>query len=168
LCGITVYKSKIFTKIRENFHFGLMAELFNNHEITDVGDFCDGWGVEYSLRYHFGKDKKWRFVNNSYILVPMDKDMEYMVNRYTFNIARRFNDNFTAFAGIHVDNSINADGLKPNLHAFGFGFIYGFNNAVPQIIYWYKLKVNKVKFNLMTMLNKKIKTGLINPVFSTY
>ncbi len=116
---------------RENFHFGVMTEFFNNHEITDEGDFYCGWGIEYSLRYHFGKDKKWRFVNNSYILKPNDENMKYMVNRYTFNLARRFNDNFAVILGFTIDNSINANGIKPALHQFGVGFYYNFNYPVP-------------------------------------
>jgi hypothetical protein len=116
---------------RENFHFGVMTEFFNNHEITNEGDFYNGWGIEYSLRYHFGKNKKWRVVNNSYIIMPNDKDSDYMINRYTVNLAYRFNDNFATITGVTIDNSVNANGIKPKVHIIGIGFYYNFNYPIP-------------------------------------
>lgn len=115
----------------KDFHFGIMPELFTNHEKNNIDSFYTGYGLEYSIRYHFGKDKKWRIIQNSYVLLPSDKDSKYMMNRYTINLARRFNDNTAIILGFTYDNSTNHDGTITNHHILGLGFYYNFNYPVP-------------------------------------
>jgi len=116
---------------RENWHFGFMPEYFVNHELNNQGEFISGWGGEYSFRYHFGKDKKWRFVNNSYYIKSLDEDSKYVKNGFTFNIARRFSDNVAVIFAFTIDNSVNKDGSRPEDHIVGAGFYYTFNYPVP-------------------------------------
>jgi predicted porin len=117
---------------RENFHFGILADAFNNHEKTDTSAFFNGWGIEYNLKFNFGKKKEWSFVNNSSILMPFaDEDMDYVSNRYSFEIARRFSQNVVMFTGIRIDNSTLTDGTKSNFHNYAVGFYYNFNYPVP-------------------------------------
>ena len=116
---------------RENWHFGIMPEYFVNHELDNEGEFIKGWGVEYSFRYHFGKGKKWRIVNNSYIMKSLDKDSDYLLNEYTFNIAKRFSENVAIIFAFTIDNSTNKDGSRPRNHIIGAGFYYTFNYPVP-------------------------------------
>jgi len=115
----------------EDFHFGIMPEYFVNHEKNDVDSFYTGYGTEYSFRYHFGKDKKWRIIQNSYFLISDDKDSKYFLNSFTFNLARRFNDNVAVIVGFTFDNSVNHDGSRPYNHIVGIGFYYNFNYPVP-------------------------------------
>jgi len=116
---------------RKNWHFGFMPEYFVNHELNNEGVFYKGWGGEYSFRYHFGKDKKWRFVNNSYYIKSLDKDSKYIKNGFTFNIARRFSNNVAVIFAFTIDNSVNKDGSHPENHIVGAGFYYTFNYPVP-------------------------------------
>ena len=117
---------------RENFHFGVLAEVFKNHEKNDTSAFFNGWGVEYNLKYNFGKMKEWSFVNNSSILIPFDDEgMDYVLNRYSFELARRFSKNTVMFAGFRIDNSTLTDGNKSQLHHYAIGFYYNFNYPVP-------------------------------------
>jgi len=115
----------------DNFHLGIMPEYFVNHEKTNIDTFYTGYGMEYSLRYNFGKNKKWRIVNNSYFLLPTDKNSKYMLNAYTVNLAYRFNDNTAVIVGFTYDNSTNHDGTKREHHIVGIGFYYNFNYPVP-------------------------------------
>ncbi|MEN8138244.1 MAG: porin [Bacteroidota bacterium] len=117
---------------RENFHFGILGNIFNNHEKDNSGEFFKGWGVEYNLKYNFGKEKEWSFVNNSSIMKPFsDEDMEYISNRYSFELARRFSQNTAVILGFRYDNSTNADGIKNKIHHVALGFYYNFNYPVP-------------------------------------
>jgi len=117
---------------RENFHFGILAQAFNNHEKNDTSAFFNGWGIEYNLKYNFGKNKEWSFVNNSSILMPFaDEDMDYVSNRYSFELARRFSKNVVMFGGFRINNSTLSDGIKSNLHHYAVGFYYNFNYPVP-------------------------------------
>ncbi len=116
----------------ENFHFGILANAFTNHERNDTLAFFNGWGIEYNLKYNFGKKKEWSFVNNSSILMPFsDQDMQYYSNRYSFELARRFSKNTVLFAGFRIDNSRMSDGSKSNQHHYAIGFYYNFNYPVP-------------------------------------
>jgi len=115
----------------KNFHFGILPEYFINHEKNNLGEFYSGYGMEYSLRYNFGKDKKWRIVNNSYFIKSTENNSQYLLNAYTVNLARRFNDNVAIIAGFTFDNSKNFDGTKPRHHIVGLGFYYNFNYPVP-------------------------------------
>ena len=116
---------------RKNWHLGIMPEYFVNHELNDQGEYIKGFGGEYSFRYHFGKDKKWRFVNNSYYLQSLEKDSKYVLSGFTFNIARRFSDNVAVIFAFTIDNSTNKDGSRPDNHILGAGFYYTFNYPVP-------------------------------------
>ena len=116
---------------RENWHFGIMPEYFVNHEKDDIGEFYSGWGIEYSLRYHFGKEKKWRIIQNSFILRTQDSKSEYLFNGYTVNLAYRFSENTAVILGFTFDNSTNKDGSRPENHILGLGFYYNFNYPVP-------------------------------------
>ena len=117
---------------RENFHFGILAEAFNNHEKNDTNAFFNGWGIEYNLKYNFGKNREWSFVNNTSIIMPFaDENMDYVVNRYAFEFARRFSKNTLIFAGFRIDNSTLVNGTKSNLHHYAIGFYYNFNYPVP-------------------------------------
>ncbi len=115
----------------DNFHFGIMPEYFVNHEKTDIDTFYTGYGMEYSIRYNFGKNKKWRLINNSYFLLPSDKNSKYLLNAYTFNLAYRFSDNTAVILGFTYDNSRNHDGSMRENHMIGIGFYYNFNFPVP-------------------------------------
>jgi len=116
---------------KDNFHFGIMPEYFVNHEKNDIDSFYTGYGFEYSLRYNFGKDKKWRLVQNSYLLLPSDKNSRYMLNGYTINLARRFSENTAVIVAFSLDNSVNEDGAIVGNHIFGIGFYYNFNYPIP-------------------------------------
>ena len=116
---------------KDNFHFGIMPEYFTNHEKNNVGEYYSGWGLEYSVRYHFGKDKKWRLIQNSFILRTLDSESKYLFNGYTINLAYRFSENTAVIAGFTYDNSIDKDGSKPQKHILGIGFYYNFNYPVP-------------------------------------
>ena len=117
---------------RENFHFGVLGSMFNNHEKNDTSAFFNGWGVEYNLKYNFGKKKEWSFVNNSSILVPFsDQEMDYVSNRFSFELARRFSKNTVIIAGFRIDNSTLTDGTKSQFHHYAIGFYYNFNYPVP-------------------------------------
>ena len=117
---------------RENFHFGVIGSMFNNHEKNDTSAFFNGWGVEYNLKYNFGKKKEWSIVNNSSIMMPFeDEGMDYVSNRYSFEVARRFSKNTVMFAGVRMDNSTFSDGTKNQLHHYAIGFYYNFNYPVP-------------------------------------
>ena len=115
----------------ERFHFGIMPEYFVNHEKNNVDSFYTGYGLEYSVRYHFGKNKQWRIVQNSYILLPTDENSKYMLNGYTFNLAYRYSANTAIIVGFSYDNSVNDDGSRPENHIVGIGFYYNFNYPVP-------------------------------------
>ena len=115
----------------ENFHFGIMPEYFVNHEKNNIDSTYSGFGGEYSLKYNFGKEKKWRIVQNTYLVLPTNKDSKYMLNGFTFNLARRFNDNIAVILAFTIDNSINEDGTRPKNNLFGIGFYYNFNYPVP-------------------------------------
>ena len=117
---------------RENFHFGVLGSMFTNHEKNDTSAFFNGWGIEYNLKYNFGKNKEWSFVNNSSILMPfLDEEMDYVSNRYSFELARRFSKNTVIIAGFRIDNSTLTDGTKSQLHHYAIGFYYNFNYPVP-------------------------------------
>jgi len=116
---------------KDNFHFGIMPEYFTNHEKDNMGEFYSGWGGEYSFRYHFGKDKKWRLIQNSFFLMTSDRDSEYFYNGYTINLAYRFSENTAVITGFTYDNSTDKDGSKPENHILGVGFYYNFNYPVP-------------------------------------
>jgi len=96
-----------------------------------MGEFYSGWGGEYSFRYHFGKDKKWRLIQNSFFLMTSDRDSEYFYNGYSINLAYRFSENTAVIAGFTYDNSTDKDGSKPENHILGIGFYYNFNYPVP-------------------------------------
>jgi len=115
----------------ENFHFGIIPEYFVNHEKNDVDSFYSGYGMEYSLRYNFGKGKKWRIIQNTYFIIPTGENANYVLNGFSINLARRFNDNIAIILGFNYDNSTNNDGSKPNNHILGIGFYYNFNFPVP-------------------------------------
>jgi len=110
-----------------NFHFGIMPIYFINHEKTDEGVYYSGYGLEYSLRYHFGKEGKWRFVQNSYILKPTENGGEYLLNAFTFNLAYRYTDNTAIVLALKLDNSVNQNGSRRNDNILGVGFYYNFN-----------------------------------------
>ena len=117
---------------KANFHFGILPQIFNNHEKTDEDDFFKGYGFETNLKINFGKNKKWALVNNISLLMPMnDEDTKYMWNKYDFEIARRFSKNTAAILGFRFDNSTNHDGSKPQLHTVSIGFYYNFNYPIP-------------------------------------
>ena len=117
---------------RDNFHFGVLGQVFNNHEKNDTSAFFNGWGIEYNLKYNFGKKKEWSFVNNSSILMPFsDEEMDYVSNRYSFELARRFSKNTVMFVGFRIDNGTLSDGTKSKLHHYAIGFYYNFNYPVP-------------------------------------
>ena len=116
---------------KENIHFGIMPELFTNHEKNNLDSFYTGYGFEYSFRYNFGKDKKWRIVQNTFLLLPSNNNSKYMLNGYTFNLARRFSENTAVILGFTIDNSKNHDGSEIGNHILGIGFYYNFNYPVP-------------------------------------
>ena len=116
---------------RDNFHLGIMPMYFVNHEKDNLGDYYSGTGLEYSLRYHFGKDKKWRVVQNSYFLATSESNTEYFFNGYTINLAYRFSENTAVILGFTYDNTTHRDGSKPQNHILGVGFYYNFNYPVP-------------------------------------
>lgn len=126
------YASILIDFNKENFHFGIIAAKYNQHEKDDVGNYFNGIGVEYNLKYNFGKKKQWAFVNNSSINLPdADQNMEYVQNRYAFEIARRFSVNTVMIAGVRIDNTTLSDGTKSGLHTFALGFYYNFNYPAP-------------------------------------
>jgi len=116
----------------ENFHFGIMGMVFNNHEKSNDGIFFKGWGVEYSLKYNFGTNKRWAFVNNSSIMIPnSDQNLKYILNTYSFELARRFSKNAAIIAGLKYDNSTLNNGEQKNILTYALGFYYNFNYPVP-------------------------------------
>jgi len=115
-----------------DFHFGIMPQVFNNHEKTDENIFFNGYGFETNLKINFGKNKQWALVNNISLLLPMDEeDTKYMWNKYDFEIARRFSKNTAVILGFRIDNRSNHDGFKPQLHTMAIGFYYNFNYPIP-------------------------------------
>ena len=115
-----------------DFHFGIMPQIFNNHEKTDEEVFFKGYGFETNLKINFGKNKEWAFVNNISLLMPMETEgNKYMWNVYDFEIARRFSKNTAAILGFRFDNNANHDGFKPQLHTVALGFYYNFNYPIP-------------------------------------
>lgn len=116
----------------ENFHFGIMGMVFNNHEKSNDGIFFKGWGVEYNIKYNFGKNKRWAFVNNSSFMMPNDdQGLKYRLNTYSFELARRFSENAVIIAGFKYDNSTLNNGENQNLLTYALGFYYNFNYPVP-------------------------------------
>lgn len=116
----------------ENFHFGIMGMIFNNHEKTNDGIFYKGWGIEYNLKYNFGKEKKWAFVNNSSLMMPNDdQNLDFILNRYSFELARRFSKNAVIIAGLRYDNGTLSNGDKVDMLTYALGFYYNFNYPVP-------------------------------------
>jgi predicted porin len=115
----------------KKFHFGIMPVHFVNHEKNNVDSFFTGYGLEYSIRYHFGKKQHWRIVQNSYLLLPSNKESKYRLNGYTFNLAYRYSDNTAIILGFTYDNSVNVDGSRPEHHIVGIGLYYNFNYPVP-------------------------------------
>ncbi|MCK5781410.1 MAG: porin [Flavobacteriales bacterium] len=115
-----------------NFHFGIIGSTFNQHEKDNTGIHFNGWGLEYNIKYNFGENKKWSFVNNSSIVMPFsDEENIYVSNRYAFELARRFSVNTVAILGFRYDNNTNTDGSKNGLHTLALGFYYNFNYPVP-------------------------------------
>lgn len=129
--AISIYLFLIDYNI-DNFHFGILASKFNQHENDNTGNHFDGLGIEYNIKYNFGKEKRWAFVNNSSINLPdADENMDYVQNRYAFELAIRFSLNTVIIAGFRYDNTTLADGTKDGLHTFALGFYYNFNYPVP-------------------------------------
>lgn len=115
-----------------NFHFGILSQVFNNHEKTDIDIFYKGWGFETNLKYNFGKNKKWSFVHNISLLMPFeDENTDYYWNTFDFEIARRFSKNTVAILGFRYDNNNLSNGEKQGLHTMALGFYYNFNYPVP-------------------------------------
>ena len=117
---------------KNNLHFGIMGIFFNNHEKTNDSTFYNGWGIEYNLKYNFGKDKKWSFVNNTSIMFPYaNQDMKYAVRVYSFELARRFSKNTVIIAGLRYDNGTLNSGDQLKEFTYALGFYYNFNYPVP-------------------------------------
>jgi len=116
----------------KNFHFGVMAMIFNNHEKTNEGEFYKGWGVEYNLKFNFGKKKRWSVVNNVSYMTPESKlHSKFVMNRYALELARRFSKNTVIIAGLRYDNGIKTDGGRIDKLTYALGFYYNFNYPVP-------------------------------------
>jgi len=117
---------------KNNVHFAIIGQFFNNHEYTDLKRFYKGYGIEYNLKINFGKDKRWSFVNNIAFMAPLKSEgLSYYSNWYAFEIARRFSKNTVLFTGFKIDGSTMSDGTKSNMHTFALGFYYNFNYPVP-------------------------------------
>jgi len=115
-----------------DFHFGILPQVFNNHEKTDENIFYKGWGFESNLKINFGSTKQWSFVNNIAFLQPIENSGSlYLWNRYEFEIARRFSKNTLIVLGFRYDNNTEANGEKKYLHTVAIGFNYNFNYPVP-------------------------------------
>lgn len=122
----------LFDFVAQNIHFAVMPQIFNNHEKTDADIFYKGYGFETHLKFNFGKQKKWSFVNNISLLMPLsNEETDYYWNRYDFEVARRFSKNTVLILGFSFDNNTMSDGEKPYLHAIAIGFYYNFNYPVP-------------------------------------
>ncbi len=117
---------------KKNIHFAIIGQFFNNHEFTDQKKFFKGYGIEYSLKIDFGKNKQWAFVNNVSFMAPLKSEgLNYYLNSYTFNLARRFSLNTVVFLGVKIDGSTMTDGSKSDMHTVALGFYYNFNYPVP-------------------------------------
>ena len=115
-----------------NFHFGVISMLFENHEKDNEGTFYKGWAIEYNLKYNFGKNKAWSFVNNSSIMMPLASvNSKYIMNKYAVEIARRFSLNTVLIVGVRFDNTMLANGKPEELTTVAVGFYYNFNYQVP-------------------------------------
>jgi len=117
---------------KKNFHFAVIAQFFNNHEITDLSRFYKGYGIEYNLKINFGKEKRWSFVNNISFMAPLKSEgLNFYSNWYAFELARRFSLNTVLFVGAKFDGSTMSDGSKSRMHTAAVGFYYNFNYPVP-------------------------------------
>jgi len=117
---------------KKNIHFAVIAQLFNNHEVTDLYQFYKGYGIEYNLKINFGKNKRWSFVNNVSFMAPLkSENLNFYSNWYAFELARRFSLNTVLFVGFKIDGSTMSDGSKSNMHTGAIGFYYNFNYPVP-------------------------------------
>ena len=117
---------------KKNFHFAVIAQFFNNHEVTDLNKFYNGYGIEYNLKINFGKEKRWSFVNNISFMAPLKSEgLSFYSNWYSFELARRFSLNTVLFVGFKIDGSTMSDGSKSDMHTAAVGFYYNFNYPVP-------------------------------------
>jgi len=117
---------------KKNFHFAIIGQYFNNHEVTDNLVFYKGYGIEYNLTINFGKQKRWSFVNNISFMAPVTSEgLSYYSNWYAFELARRFSLNTVIFVGFKIDGSTMSDGSKSDMHTAAIGFYYNFNYPVP-------------------------------------
>jgi len=117
---------------KNNVHFAVIGQFFNNHEYTDLKRFYKGYGIEYNLKINFGKQKRWSFVNNIAYMVPFKSEgLNYISNWYAFEIARRFSLNTVLFAGFKLDAGTLSDGSHDRMHTIAGGFYYNFNYPVP-------------------------------------
>ncbi len=116
----------------KEFEFAIMAMTFNNHEKDNTGVYYKGWGVEYHMKYNFGKNKNWSVVHNSSIIMPeKNLNSKYIMNRYSLEVARRFSQNTLIVVGARFDNSVFVNGHHEELLTLAFGFYYNFNYPVP-------------------------------------
>ena len=131
------YASLYVGYTKEDFFMGILASKFNQHEkyhdiVTGKDVYYDGLAIEYNLKYNFGKDKRWAFVQNSSINLPdADQNTKYVNNRYSFELARRFSLNTVVFAGFRFDNNTMSNGDKNYIHTVAIGLYYNFNYPVP-------------------------------------
>ncbi|MCK5846123.1 MAG: porin [Bacteroidales bacterium] len=115
-----------------HFMVSIINIVFNNHEKDNNGVYYKGWGVEYNIKYDFGKTKAWSIVSNSSIMMPFESvGSKYIMNRYALEVARRFSINTLATLGVKFDNTYLANGKPEELTTVALGFYYNFNYPVP-------------------------------------